>query len=82
MIGKAITALVLAAALAGCSTFSDSKMTKMDQRDADDALKVPKYMLTALRAEYVPLLHRPAKGAVRTQPLQALLRQRPHVLLV
>ena len=31
MIGKAITALVLAAALAGCSTFSDSKMTKMDQ---------------------------------------------------
>ena len=47
MRGKILIALVLTIGLGGCSTFSDSKMVTMDQRDADDALKVPKYMLTA-----------------------------------
>ena len=47
MRGKILIALVLTVGLGGCSTFSDSKMVTMNQRDADDALKVPKYMLTA-----------------------------------
>ena len=47
MRGKILIALVLTIGLGGCSTFSDSKMVTMTQRDADDALKVPKYMLTA-----------------------------------